>query len=154
MLKAASLVALVVLLETGSLQAHHSLANHETRKPVRVKGTIVQINLINPHTFFYLEEKDADGQLRRWAIEGPTMRLLERRGMKNLLKVGDVIEVCGYAPKENTVWQIATPDRGPSLAGRLLTAEMLVLADGREQPWEDYGFHHCFSPGFRDSHSK
>ena len=43
---------------------------------------------------------------------------------------------------------------GVSMAGRLLDAEMLVLADGKEQSWGDYGVHKCFSPGYRDVHSR
>jgi hypothetical protein len=73
----------------------------------------------------------------------------------NILKAGDVIEVCGYLPKERTVWQLANPTaRAVSLAGRLITAELLVMPDGREQSWGDYGFHHCFAPGYTDQHSR
>jgi hypothetical protein len=149
------LVVLVALLLSGSLLAHHSLANHDTTKPVRVKGTIVQFHPINPHSFVYLEEKGADGQTRRWAVEGPSVLQLTRRGLEKALKPGDVVEVCGYAPREALMWQIASADpRAVSLAGRLITAELLVMPDGQEQSWGDYGFHHCFAPGYRDQHSK
>lgn len=148
--------ALVVLLSTASLLAHHSLASHDTTKAVRVKGTVVQFHKINPHSFIYLEEKDADGRyLRRWAVEGPSNFQLARQGLEIGLKPGDVIEVCGYAPKEATTWQIASADPGAtSLAGRLITAELIVMPDGRVQSWGDYGFHLCFPPGYRDQHSK
>jgi hypothetical protein len=149
------LVVLVALLPAGSLLAHHSLANHDTTKPVRVKGTIVQFHPINPHSFIYLEEKGTDGQTRRWAVEGPSVLQLTRRGLEKALKPGDVVEVCGYAPREALMWQIASADsRATSLAGRLITAELLVMPDGQEQSWGDYGFHHCFAPGYRDQHSK
>ena len=150
-----SLALLVMLVLGAAPSAHHSLANHETAKPVRVKGTVVQVHLINPHSFIYVEEKTTDGQVRRWAIESPGIFVLTRRGWEKLVKPGDVIEFCGYLPKEPLMWQIVSADqRTASPAGRLITAELLVLADGREQPWEDYGFHHCFSPGYRDHHSK
>jgi hypothetical protein len=149
------LVALVSLMPASSL-AHHSLANFDTTTPVRVKGTIVQIHYINPHSFIYLEEKTADGVVRRWAAEGPAARQLERAGFdKHALKAGDVIEVCGYAPKENTTWQIASADpKAVSLAGRLLNAELMVMPDGQQRSWGDYGVHKCFAPGFRDQHSR
>jgi hypothetical protein len=153
--RAASLAVLLTLLSTATPSAHHSLANHDTTKAVRVKGTIVQFHSINPHSFIYLDEKTADGQIRRWAVEGPSGVQLARQGLEGVLKVGDVIEACGYAPKEALMWQIVNPDsRAASLAGRLLTAELLVMPDGREQSWGDYGFHHCFAPGYRDQHSK
>lgn len=151
---AAYVVALAVL-STGSLAAHHSLANHDTTTPVRVKGTVVQVQRINPHSFIFLEQTNADGTRQRWAVEGPAVLQLTRRGVADLVKAGDVIEVCGYVTKEKTIWQIAaaTPD-AVSLSGRLITAELLVMPDGREQSWGDYGFHHCFSPGYRDQHSR
>src|SRR6476660_5176995 len=107
------LAALVVLGSAGSLLAHHSLGNYDTTKAVRVKGTVVQFHQINPHSFIYLEEKGTDGQTHRWAVEGPSILQLGRSGFaKDALKFGDVVEVCGYLPKEPIVWQIASADPG------------------------------------------
>jgi hypothetical protein len=152
----ALLAVLVSLVPVGSLLAHHSIANFDTTTPIRVKGTVVQIHLINPHSFIYVEEKGADGKVRRWAAEGPGLRQATRAGFtKDTLKVGDIIEVCGYAPKEATMWQIASADpTAVSLAGRLLNAEQLVMPDGQERNWGDYGVHKCFTAGFKDVHSK
>ena len=148
------LALLVALVSAGSLTAHHSLGNFDTTKAVRVKGTIVQFNQINPHSFIYLEEKGADGQTRRWAVEGPSVIQLTRRGVKDVPKPGDVVEVCGYLPKEAVMWQIASADASAtSLAGRLLNGESLTTSDGKEQSWGDYGVHKCFGPGFTDQHS-
>jgi len=153
-----SLAVLVALVSAGSVLAHHSLANFDTTKAIRVKGTVVRFHKINPHSFIYVEEKSADGQTRRWAAEGPGILQLDRRGVaEDFLKSGDVVEVCGYAHRENVIWQIAGPNgdrRVTSLSGRLLAAELLVMPDGRELEWEDYGSHHCFAPGYRDRHSK
>ena len=150
------LAVLVALVPTGSLLAHHSLANFDTTTAVRVKGTVVQFHQINPHSFIFLEQKDTDGVNRRWAVEGPSILQLKRRGFANdALKPGDVVEVCGYAPKEAVMWQIASADPSAvSLAGRLINAETLVMPDGQEQSWGDYGVHKCFAPGYKDQHSK
>jgi hypothetical protein len=150
------LAVLVALVPAGSLLAHHSLASFDTTTAVRVKGTILQIHEINPHSFIFLEQKDEEGQSQRWAVEGPSALQLNRRGIaKGPLKAGDVIEVCGYLPKERTMWQLASPvPNGTSMAGRLINAELLVMPDGREQSWGDYGAHKCFAPGHRDQHSK
>jgi DNA/RNA endonuclease YhcR with UshA esterase domain len=151
----AAYVTTLAILSAGSLTAHHSLANHDTATAVRVKGTVVQVHRINPHSFIYLEQTDADGVRQRWAVEGPSVLQLTRRGVTDVVEPGDVIEVCGYLTKEKTVLQIAgaTPD-AVGLAGRLITAELLVLPDGRVESWGDYGFHHCFGPGYRDQHSR
>ena len=148
------LTVLMALVLASSLLAHHSLTNYDTTKAVRVKGTIVQINQINPHSFIYLEEKGADGQTRRWAVEGPSVIQLNRTGLLKSLKPGDVVEVCGYLPKEAIMWQIANAETATSLAGRLINGELLVMPDGKQQSWGDYGVHKCFEPGYADQHSK
>lgn len=149
------LAVVVALVSAGSLLAHHSLTNFDTTKAVRVKGTVFQFHQINPHSFIFLDEKGADGQTRRWAVEGPAILQLTRRGFdKNVLKPGDVVEVCGYVPKEATIWQIASADASTaSPAGRLINAEMMVMPDGKQQSWGDYGVHKCFEPGYTDQHS-
>jgi len=149
------LAVLVALVAAESVLAHHSLANYDTTTAVRVKGTILRFHEINPHSFIYLEAKDADGAVRRWAVEGPSVVQLKRMGFATeVLKPGTVIEVCGYLPKEPVMWQIAGADPGAtSLSGRLLNAELMVMPDGREQTWGDYGAHKCFAPGHTDQHS-
>ena len=152
---AAWLAVLVTLVSAGPLLAHHALTNFDTTKAVRVKGTIVQFHQINPHSFIYLEERDADGQIRRWAVEGPSVVQLNRMGFaKDVLKIGSVVEICGYVPKEPIVWQIANADpSAASLSGRLINAELMVMPDGKQQSWGDYGVHKCFGPGYTDQHS-
>ena len=149
-------VVLVALVPAGSLLAHHSLTNYDTTKAVRVKGTVVAFHQINPHSFIFLDQQATDGAHRRWAVEGPSLLQLKRRGFANdVLKTGDVVEVCGYAPKEAIVWQIASADTSAtSPAGRLINGETLVMPDGKEQSWGDYGVHLCFAPAFKDQHSK
>jgi hypothetical protein len=149
------LSVLLALFSAGSLPAHHALTNYDTTKAVRVRGTIVQFHQINPHSFIFLDEKNAEGQTRRWAVEGPSVLQLKRTGFaSNVLKAGDVVEVCGYAPKEAIVWQLGSADASAtSLLGRLLNAELLVMPDGKEQSWGDYGVHKCFAPGYTDQHS-
>jgi hypothetical protein len=152
----ASLAVFVALVSAGSLLSHHALTNFDTTKPVRVKGTVFQFHLINPHSFIFIDEKVSNEYPRRWAIEGPSVVQLSRRGVaKDFLKAGDVIEVCGYVPKEPITWQLANPDpNAASPAGRLINAELLVMPDGKEQSWGDYGFHKCFPPGYTDQHTQ
>ena len=147
---------LVALVSASSLLAHHSLTNYDTTKAIRVKGTIVQFQQINPHSFLFLDQKGTDGQTHRWAVEGPSILQLNRSGFaKDVLKPGDVVEVCGYVPKEAVIWQIASADTGTnSPAGRLINAEVLIMPDGKQQSWGDYGVHKCFAPGYTDQHSR
>src|SRR5262245_49555381 len=104
------LAVLVAFVSTGTVLAHHSLANFDTTTAVRVKGTIFAFQAINPHSIIFLDQKNPDGTVRRWAVEGPSLIQLSRKSIpKDVLKPGDVVEVCGYLPKETTVWQIASP---------------------------------------------
>jgi len=152
---AGSIALMVTLVSASSLLAHHSLGNFDTTKAVRVKGTIVQFNMINPHTFLFVDEKVPDANLRRWAVEGPSVIQLNRDGFtKDTLKVGDVVEICGYLPKEIVTWQIAMPESSTSIAGKLINAETLVMPDGKQRGWGDYGFHKCFEAGYTDQHSR
>jgi hypothetical protein len=149
------LAAVLMAMPATALLAHHSLAAYDTTTPVRVKGTILQVHLINPHSILYLEGRDETGAVVRWAVEGPSVLQLTRKGFaKDALKAGDVVEVCGYLPKERVVWQVASPDGTASLAGRLLNGETMTMADGRQESWGDYGVHKCFGPEFRDQHSR
>jgi len=150
------LTVLVALVSTGSLPAHHSLANFDLTKAVHVKGTILEFHLMNPHSFIYLEQKDADRQTRKWAAEGPSVSQFNRSGLtRDFFKAGTVIEICGYLPKEALMWQIANSESGAvSRAGRLINAELLVTPDGKQQSWGDYGVHKCFADGYKDQHSK
>jgi hypothetical protein len=150
------LIVFVALVSSSSLLAHHSLANFDTTKAVHVKGTIFQFHQMNPHSFIFLDEKNADGTTRRWAIEGPPVLQLIRSGFaKDGLKAGDIIEVCGYLPKEPIVWQLGSTDPSvTSPSGRLFNAEMMVMSDGKQRSWGDYGVHKCFAPEYTDQHSR
>jgi hypothetical protein len=144
---AIGLAATLVLASVGPLTAHHSLALFDTTKPVRIKGAVVLFQRVNPHSMIFIDQKGANGEAQRWAVEGPAINALVRRGMYNdFLKVGDVIEACGYVTKDNTE---RTAD---AVSGRLMDGELIVLPNGRKEVWSDYGFHLCMDPDYRDVH--
>lgn len=96
----ALMAALFVL--TGNADAHHSRSMFADT-PVWVSGTIVRYRPVDPHVMIELEEKQADGRVRRWIVEGPNMGRLARimqdhRGVaaRDLLRTGDTISVCGF----------------------------------------------------------
>lgn len=156
-------IALLAFFPAGSLVAHHSLAQFDTTTAVKVKGTIVLVQRVNPHSFIFLDQTGKDGKRERWAIEGPGILQLTRMGIEtDTLKVGDVLEACGFVPKEGVEPQrsmVMSPvsenlkQTAPkNMSGRLLTAEMLVMPDGKTQRWSDYGQHLCLGPDYRDMH--
>ena len=152
-----------VLAAAGSLVAHHSLTQFDTSTAVTVKGTIVVIERVNPHSFIFLDQTTSDGQTQRWALEGPGPMHLSRMGIeRDTLKVGDVIEACGYVTNKGIKSErtFATEPislslkatMSKSVSGRVLTAEMLVTSDGKKRTWSDYGHHKCLGPDYQDIH--
>ena len=73
--------------------AHHSHGNY-TDTFTDIEGTVKEIHLINPHSWIYLEVKDAKGQPRTWALESTNRIALERMGITpDYIKPGDTIKV-------------------------------------------------------------
>ena len=91
-----SLVA-VILLSNLQAEGHHSFgATYNVDKQVTLKGTLVQIAFRSPHSFFFVEAKDANGTVQRWTIEGAAGTQFARQGVdKDAFKIGDPVEVIG-----------------------------------------------------------
>ena len=85
--------------------AHHSFAAaYDTSKTITIKGTIVQVRLTNPHSWFFIDVKDeATGKLTRWAFEAGTPSGMLRNGYKaSELPAGAVVTIQGRPAKDPT----------------------------------------------------
>jgi hypothetical protein len=94
-----------ILLAAGAaVSAHHSFAaEFDANKPIQLRGTVVRVEWINPHTWIHMAVKDADGKSEEWMIEGGTPNTLLRRGLtKNSLPEGTEIVVDGYRAKNGS----------------------------------------------------
>jgi len=96
--------AVGLLLAAASAWAHHAFsAEFDINKPLKVQGTLVKWEMINPHSWFHIEVKGADGKVVPWMVEGGSPNQLIRMGVtKNTLAIGTELLVEGYHAKDGT----------------------------------------------------
>jgi hypothetical protein len=91
--RAAGTAAACVLALTLAVHAHHSHGNY-TDTFTDLEGTVKEVHLISPHSWIYLEVRNASGQPQRWSLEATSRAALERMGITAAsLKPGDTIKV-------------------------------------------------------------
>jgi hypothetical protein len=98
--------------------AHHSFAAaYDTSKSATVKGTIVNVRLTNPHSWFFLDVKDeATNKVTRWSFEAGTPSGMIRNGYKaSELGAGTTVTI-QYRP----AWD---PTQNAGMLQTLTTAE-------------------------------
>lgn len=104
------------LLASTPVLAHHSFAaEYDRGKVVKVSGVVTKFDLSNPHSWIYLDVKDANGMVVSWAFETGAAGVLYKRGIrKNTLQPGMMITITGYGAKDNSntadAQQLTMPD--------------------------------------------
>jgi len=91
----AVLVALTILIGTTQIGAHHSFTGaYNVDKTITITGKIVQIALRSPHSFFYVESQNPEGEPQQWAIEGASAGQFAQQGVDaKAFRVGDIVDV-------------------------------------------------------------
>ncbi len=73
--------------------AHHSHGNYQ-QFFIDLKGTVTSVQLINPHSWVYLDVTDDKGAATSWALEATGIGGLTRLGIaRGYVKPGDKIKV-------------------------------------------------------------
>ena len=72
-------------------------------RPLLLKGPVVRVEWVNPHTWIHMEVTDKEGNKDVWMVEGGTPNSLLRRGLKrDSIKPGQMIVVDGYQAKDRS----------------------------------------------------
>jgi len=113
-----------VALAVAAVSAHHSFAaEYDANNQVTLVGTITKVEWTNPHTWFFVDVKDPQGQVVNWAIEGGAPTVLYREGWKpTSLKAGDEVTVTialakDKSKKQGNAYQFKLPDGRCVFAG-------------------------------------
>lgn len=109
---------LASLIAGATVSAHHSFAAaFNMTAPVTVQGTIVQVRLENPHSWFFLDVKNpTTGEVTRWAFEAGTPGGMIRNGFKpDLIKKGSVVTIKGFHARD--------PAQNMGMLRELITAD-------------------------------
>jgi hypothetical protein len=97
------LAAVGLLLISASLVAHHGDAGRYEETLTTVTGTVVDLQLINPHSILILDVKEPDGKVVRWKGEWGSATALRRDGItRETVKVGDTITMRGRRLKNRS----------------------------------------------------
>ena len=99
--------------------AHHAFAaEFDVNRPIKLRGTVVKMDWINPHSWIHMDVKGPDGKAVTWMIEGGSPNVLLRLGFtKDALPAGSEIVMDGFQAKDGS-------NRG--------VGKTLAFADGRK----------------------
>jgi hypothetical protein len=92
-----------ILISTVLLAHHAFTAEFDTKKPVKLRGTIAKIELVNPHSWIYIDVKNEDGTTAQWMLEAGSPNVLVRRGFsKTALPKGTEVIFEGFQAKDGS----------------------------------------------------
>jgi len=100
-LMSVGVVALGLLLVSSPVRAHHGDADRYDKDVIAVTGTLVELQLVYPHSVIAFDVTDEKGQTVRWQAEmGGQQQLVKQFGWtKTTVKPGDKVTVTGRRAK-------------------------------------------------------
>ena len=101
--------------------AHHSHNNYETAKWTPMEGVVKEVHWLVPHSWIYMEVKNAKGEATTWALEAANPNSIMENGVtKDHVKPGDNIKVRCHLLRdgsEGCLLGFVTPNHGDVARG-------------------------------------
>ena len=96
------------LAAAASAAGHHSAAvAYDVSREITVAGVITDVKWENPHSWIYVDSKDASGKLVKWSFEGATPNLLYRRGITPaILKPGIAVTIKAHPHRTQSAGEL------------------------------------------------
>lgn len=96
-----ALTGISLLLASAPVWAHHAFAaEFDANQPIKLTGTLVKWEMINPHSWFHINVKGPDGKVSEWMVEGGSPSSLIREGVtKETVPIGTVLIIEAYHAK-------------------------------------------------------
>jgi hypothetical protein len=95
-----ALAAAVVVLGRPVVAHHSFAAAFDESKPLNLQGVVTRVELVNPHSWIWMDVANEDGTVTNWGMEGgPPVNLFRNGLTKDSLPVGSEIKVFGYQAK-------------------------------------------------------
>jgi|HubBroStandDraft_6_1064221.scaffolds.fasta_scaffold252052_3 hypothetical protein len=113
----------IASLIPSALLAHHSFyAEFDANYPVKVTGTITRVEWENPHVWYYLDVKGADGKVTSWGFSANAPGQMMRNGItKEMFKPGIMLTVEGFRAKDGSnnanSQKVTLPDQKTVITG-------------------------------------
>ena len=85
--------------------AHHSFsAEFDSNKTVKLEGTVVEMEWVNPHSWLHIEVMNDKGESEVWKVEGGSPAVLLRLGWtRDSLPPGTKVIVNGFQAKDGSL---------------------------------------------------
>jgi hypothetical protein len=114
----AACFAALSLAFAGAAAAHHGDAGRYIEEVVELTGTVVETQLVNPHSILVVDVADASGKTVRWQAEMGGAQQLIRSGWTTDVKPGTKVTMTGRRLKSGAPYM------------NLTERARVILADG------------------------